>query len=90
MENKTPQAEQKKFKFPADMSFKAVFRNKPYVLESIKTVLSENEIDGEVLMKESKEGKFISYTINGYFTSNEILESVCSKIGSLEGFMTMF
>ena len=80
----------KKINFPAQMTFKAVFRNRPYIIDSIKSVLSENDINGEVLLKESKEGKFISYTINAYFPSNEMLESICNKISSLEGFMTMF
>ncbi len=80
----------KKIDFPAPMTFKAVFRNKPYIIDSIKSVLSENDINGEVLLKESKEGKFISYTINAYFQSNEMLESICTKISSLDGFMTMF
>lgn len=81
---------EKKIDFPAAITFKAVFRNQPYIIESIKSVLTENEISGDISLKGSKEGKFISYTITADFPSNETLESVCAKISSLAGFMTMF
>jgi putative lipoic acid-binding regulatory protein len=90
MDIKLLQENEKKIDFPAAITFKAIFKNKPYIVDSIKTVLSENGITGDILLKESKEGKFISYTINAYFPSNNILESICSKISSLDGFMTMF
>jgi putative lipoic acid-binding regulatory protein len=90
MDNNLLQEKEKKIEFPAAITFKVIFRNKPYILDSIKSVLNENEISGDVLLKESKEGNFMSYTISADFPDNETLESVCSKISSLTGYMTMF
>jgi putative lipoic acid-binding regulatory protein len=84
MENK------KVIDYPAEIIFKAVFRNKPYTMESIKTILHENERNGTVTGKESSGGKFISYTITAVMDSEDQLNKICTEVTMLEGFMSMF
>ncbi len=81
---------EKDIKWPSEIQFKSVFRNKPYIMESIQSVLSENEINATIDGKESSNGKFVSYTITATFASDENLKNICSKISSIEGYMTMF
>ena len=76
--------------YPAEIIFKAVFRNKPYTMESIKTILYENERRGSVTCKESFGGKFISYTITAVMDSEDQLYKICTEVTMLEGFMSMF
>ena len=76
--------------YPAEIVFKAVFRNRPYILDTIKNIVSENTTDGKVTSRESSGGKFISYTITATFTSEDILNATCSSIVMIEGFMSMF
>jgi putative lipoic acid-binding regulatory protein len=38
----------------------------------------------------SRNSKFISYTITASFSSEESLNTVCNKISTLAGYMTMF
>lgn len=76
--------------YPAEIIFKSIFRNRPYTQESIRNILSECSVAGIVVHKESSGGKFISYTVTAVFPSEETLNSVCSKITTLEGYMSMF
>jgi len=76
--------------YPAEIVFKAVFRNRPYILDTIKNIVSENTTDGKVTSRESSGGKFISYTITATFVSEDILNATCSSIVMIEGFMSMF
>lgn len=76
--------------YPAEIIFKAVFRNRPYTMESIKTILHENERRGSVTSKESSGGKFISYTITAVMDSEDQLNKICTEVTMLEGFMSMF
>ncbi|HOP62168.1 MAG TPA: DUF493 family protein [Spirochaetota bacterium] len=81
----------KEINFPAEVIFKSIFRNRPYTMESIKTILAEHSIDqGNVIAKESSGGKFISYTVTGIFPSEENLNTVCTQITMIEGFMSLF
>ena len=80
----------KEIAYPAEIIFKSIFRNRPYTLESIKTILSESAVAGDVVHKESSGGKFISYTVTAVFPSEDMLNSICSKITTLEGYMSMF
>ena len=80
----------KEINYPAEIIFKSIFRNRPYTLESIRSILAEGLIAGEVAHRESSGGKFISYTVTAVFPSEEMLNSVCSKITTLEGYMSMF
>ncbi len=81
---------ERKIDWPSEITFKSIFRNKSYIMESIKSILMENNIKGDVYHKESKNGKFISYTITGTFLSDSELQLICHKISTIEGFMTMF
>jgi putative lipoic acid-binding regulatory protein len=76
--------------YPSEIIFKSVFRNLPYTLDTIKTIVSEHSSQGTVTSRESSGGKFISYTITATFHSEEILNAACSKIVMIEGFMSMF
>lgn len=76
--------------YPAEIIFKSIFRNRPYTQESIRNILAECLVSGDVVHKESSGGKFISYTVTAVFPSEETLNSVCSKITTLEGYMSMF
>jgi len=83
-------AAKKEINYPAEIIFKSIFRNGPYTMESIKSILSESNIKGNVTHRESSGGKFISYTITAVFPSEDILNSICSEITTLEGYMSMF
>ena len=76
--------------YPADIIFKAVFRNTPYTIDTIKNIVHEHSSNGNVTSKESSGGKFISYTITSTFHSEDSLNLTCSKITMVDGFMTMF
>ena len=81
---------EKKIDWPSEIIFKSVFKNKPFIMESIQTLLSENGIDAKITSKESKNSKFISYTVTAVFESDENLKSICGKIATIDGYMTMF
>jgi len=84
------ESNQKNIDYPSEVIFKAIFRNSSHTMIGIKSILSENEIDAEVTSKESSGGKFISYTVKGIFPSDESVQSICKKIQTLEGYMSMF
>jgi hypothetical protein len=76
--------------FPTEVTFKAVFRNTPFTLDAIRNICAEAELDIEISDRSSRNAKFISYTLTGIFPSDDVLKSVCGKVGALEGFVTMF
>jgi putative lipoic acid-binding regulatory protein len=80
----------KEILYPAEIIFKAVFRNLPYTMDTIKNIVHENAANGSVTSKESSGGKFISYTITATFHSEDNLNASCTKIAMIEGFMSMF
>ncbi|HOK03358.1 MAG TPA: DUF493 family protein [Spirochaetota bacterium] len=83
--------QKKEIQYPSEIIFKSIFRNSPYTMDSIKNILAEHSVEeGKVLAKESSGGKFISYTISGVFYSEENLNSLCTQISMLEGFMALF
>ena len=81
---------EKEINYPMEITFKSIFRNDSNKLENVKSVLTENELKGDITGKESKNGKFISYTITVVFPSEEILNRVCSQISTINGYMSMF
>ncbi len=88
IESSTPK---KEIIYPAEVMFKSVFRNRPYTMDSIRNILAEHSIpEGKVVAKESSGGKFISYTITGIFPSEENLNTICTQITMIEGFMSLF
>ncbi len=81
---------EKEISYPAEVVFKAIFRNREFTLQTLTTILTENNITGKIDSRESKNGKFVSFTISGTFCSKEELNSVCTKVTMVEGFMSMF
>jgi len=80
----------KEILYPAEIVFKAIFRNTPYTMDTIRTIIHEHAHEVTVTSKESSGGKFISYTITATFHSEERLNSSCTNITMIEGFMSMF
>jgi putative lipoic acid-binding regulatory protein len=80
----------KEILYPSEIVFKAVFRNMPYTMDTIKNIVHEHADSVSVTAKESSEGKFISYTITAVFASEERLNSSCTQITMIEGFMMLF
>jgi putative lipoic acid-binding regulatory protein len=81
---------EKKIDYPSELTFKAVFRNREYTQQSLRTLLSESELEGTVTSRESRNGKFVSYTITSVFPDEETLDRLCSRISGMEGFMMLF
>lgn len=82
--------QKKEIIYPAEIVYKAVFRNMPYTIDIIKNVIHEHAMNGIVTSKESSGGKFISYTVTAVFESEEKLNASCTKVAMIEGFMSMF
>jgi putative lipoic acid-binding regulatory protein len=82
--------DRKEIAYPSEVIFKAVFNNLPYTKESIVSILTEEVKQGDVAVKASTGGKFLSYTIKAEFNSEEELQAVCSMIAGLEGFKMLF
>ncbi len=76
--------------FPAEITFKAVFRERDRLREEIESILAEKGIDARLGEKRSAKNNFISFTVTATFPSEEMLQLVCSRIGALEGFRMMF
>ncbi len=76
--------------FPTEITFKVIFRQGPHIRDMIRNVLSEKGLEGDIQDTESRKGTFISYTITAVFPSEEILQSTCSLLSGLNGFITMF
>ncbi|HQQ51818.1 MAG TPA: DUF493 family protein [Spirochaetota bacterium] len=76
--------------FPREIMFKAIFHNKLFLKEMLINICAENTIDAHITERESKQGKFISYTITALFAHEEVLHAICSHITRLDGFITMF
>lgn len=76
--------------FPTELTFKAVFRERTNLREEIAAILAEKGIDAQLGEKRSVKNSFISFTVTATFPSEEMLQMVCSRIGSLDGFRMMF
>lgn len=81
---------EKQIIYPAEITFKSIFRSNGDTVDSINGILRESDIEGTVTRRESDKGTFISYTITATFQSDEMLVSVCDRIATLKGFMSMF
>jgi|GEM_PF-1156806 len=75
--------------FPRDVLFKAVFRNRIGIHETLTSCLAESTSDYKIEMKASSEAKFVSFSINAMFESAEHLDSICSMVGTIDGFVMM-
>jgi len=86
-----PEQNKKQVDYPADVTFKAIFRNKDEnSLVLINNLLSENQIQGNISTKASSGGKFVSFTITANFPSEEKLQDICFKISLIANYMTLF
>ena len=81
---------QKEIIYPSEITFKAIFRNNKIEVSDLERLLSENNLNGEISFRESRKGKFISYTVTAVFPSDESLDYICSCVASFDGFMSMF
>jgi len=75
--------------FPREVLFKAVFRNRTGIHDSLTSCLAESTSDYKIEMKASSEAKFVSFSITAMFDSSDHLDSVCSMVGTIEGFVMM-
>lgn len=76
--------------FPAECTFKAVFRDREETETSINYLLGENDIEGSITAKKSKNGKFISYTVIARYDNEDQLQEICRQVSALQGYMTLF
>jgi putative lipoic acid-binding regulatory protein len=76
--------------FPTEVTFKAVYRNMPFLADTLAHIFAENNISPLVSSKTSRGGKFISFTVTAHFESEDQLRRVCASAASMEGFTTMF
>ncbi|MBP7603462.1 MAG: DUF493 domain-containing protein [Spirochaetes bacterium] len=76
--------------FPTEVTFKAVYRFSPHLMETLKNALHEQGLNAAVSGRPSSGGKFVSYTVTARFESEERLDAVCGVVAAIEGFMTMF
>ncbi len=76
--------------YPTEIILKSVFRNEKDQSGTIEKILADFQIEGNISTKQSRNGKFISYTVKGIFPSDEVLNTVCARITALRGYMMMF
>ncbi len=76
--------------YPAEITFKSVFMNKPETSDIIEALLAEHGVDGKITFRESRKNKFVSYTIIAEFESESSLNEICVRISALEGFIMLF
>jgi putative lipoic acid-binding regulatory protein len=88
--NEPDQKNDNTLSFPAELFLKAVYRNTPYITESVKTCLAEKCLTYNISDALSGGGKFISFTISANFDSEDYLNDVCTALKSIDGFMMMF
>lgn len=81
---------EKEITFPGKIIFKVVYRNTPNIETTIKSCLNENKIEYDLNQKNSNKSNFNSYTIDAFFNSEEELNSICTQLKMIEGFMMMF
>ncbi len=75
--------------YPAEVTFKSIFRCGFDPSCGINSILDESGLKGIMSDKTSRNGIFISYTITVTFQSHAEMAQICSKISLLNGFMTM-
>lgn len=80
----------KEKEFPREITLKAIFYTRAYLKDMLINICNENNVTAHITEKESKNGKFISYTITAIFDEEAILNAVCNSITHIEGIVTMF
>ena len=86
---KNPMTE-KKIQYPAEVTFKAVFKNAGDIKTHLEGLLSGRGIEASLSCRTSRNGKFASYTVTAVFSSDSELKKTCEKIAEIKDFMMMF
>ena len=76
--------------YPTEITFKSVFACNATIALELASILDEHGIIGQITHRNSRNSKFISYTITAEFASESHLEELCARISSLQGFVIMF
>jgi putative lipoic acid-binding regulatory protein len=76
--------------YPTEITFKTVFSHKPDLEGLIEGVLIDMGVKGNISSRDSKQGKFVSYTVTAVFESESHLEETCGRISAITGFIMMF
>ncbi len=76
--------------FPTEITFKAIYKNGPSIVESVANTLREFQPDHEIRSTPSRNHKFVSFTITALFPTEEHLTRLCNALSALHGFTTMF
>ena len=79
----------KQIDYPAEITFKSVFSRTEDTDAAIDDILAGGGIAGSVTRAESKNGKYMSYTITAEFESEDHLQATCKSISTLTGFIMM-
>ncbi len=72
--------------FPAEITFKAVFRERDRLREEIESILAEKGIDARLGEKRSAKNNFISFTVTATFPSEEMLQLVGLDSGVMNNY----
>ena len=80
----------KTIEYPAEITFKSVFINKPETSDIIEALLAEHDVAGRITFRESRKNRFVSYTIIAEFESESSLNELCVRISALDGFIMLF
>lgn len=79
----------KQIEYPAEITFKSVFSRVEDLDAAIDAILNSRGIAGSITWAESKNGKYVSYTITAEFESEDHLQAICRNISTLTGFIMM-
>ena len=75
--------------YPAEITFKTIFSRSDDIDAAIDEILIARGVAGSVTCAESRNGKFLSYTITAEFESETLLQNICGAISSITGFIMM-
>ncbi|HOD13265.1 MAG TPA: DUF493 family protein [Spirochaetota bacterium] len=75
--------------YPAEITFKSVFKHDPELFSVIAAILADHGINGQITHRHSKNSTFISFTITADFNSETHLNQVCCSISAVRGFIMM-
>ena len=68
---------------------KAIYRNQPYIFDSVQSLVAEKLSNHSISHKMSAEGKFISFSLSFDIESDDELNAFTRALSSIEGFMMM-
>jgi putative lipoic acid-binding regulatory protein len=79
----------KEISYPAEITFKSIFINRPDLALLIDELLAERGLSARVTRRTSRNKRFISYTITAEIGSESHLDDLCRRIAALDGFIMM-